>query len=227
LPGKALLDIACKPMLQWVFESASRAESLTDVLVATESPGICEWGEKVGIPVILTGKHPSGSDRIHEVMGRTDGDVYVNIQGDEPTLRPHHIELLISPFLSGSGAQVSTLKVAISSEEAADPNNVKVVTADDGRALYFSRYPVPYDRDGSGEAQHYKHIGLYAYTRDALELFHSLSPSSLEKMEQLEQLRFLQNGVPIQVLETPYDTIGVDTEADLELAAALLRDQSQ
>jgi 3-deoxy-manno-octulosonate cytidylyltransferase (CMP-KDO synthetase) len=212
-------------MLQWVFENASKAESLDEVLVATESPGICEWGEKVGIPVFLTGKHPSGSDRIHEVMGSTDADVYVNIQGDEPTVRAHHIDLLISPFLDGSGTQVSTLKVAISAEVAADPNNVKVVTADDHRALYFSRYPVPYDRDGSGEVQHFKHIGLYAYTRDALGLFHSLPPSSLEKTEQLEQLRFLQNGVRIQVLETPHDTIGVDTEADLERAAVLLREQ--
>jgi len=116
---------------------------------------------------------------------------------------------------------VTTLKVAVQPAEAADPSNVKVVTADNGSALYFSRYPVPYDRAGTGRVQHFKHIGLYAYTREALDLYHTLPQSSLELSESLDQLRFLQNGIPIFVAETPHDTVGVDTEADLERVIAM------
>jgi len=161
------------------------------------------------------------TDRLHEVMERTDADVYVNIQGDEPLLRAEHLEALLGPFLT-SDAQVTTLKVAVNETAARDPNNVKVVTDDSGRALYFSRWPLPFDRDGGGAVQRYKHIGLYAYTRAALSLFHSLPESSLESAEKLEQLRFLQHGVPILVIETAHDTVGVDTEADLERVSLLL-----
>jgi 3-deoxy-manno-octulosonate cytidylyltransferase (CMP-KDO synthetase) len=117
--------------------------------------------------------------------------------------------------------------VAIEDSAAQDPNNVKVVTDEFGRALYFSRHPIPYDRDGDGGIQRYKHIGIYAYSRAALSLFHSLPQSSLESAEKLEQLRFLQNGVPIHVVETPYDTVGVDTEADLQRVDLLLSGQGQ
>lgn len=225
LPGKALREIAGRPMIHWVYENAKRSPLLTDLIVATDSPEIQRSCEAASIPVTMTGEHPSGSDRLHEVMGRTDGDIYVNIQGDEPTLRPDHLELLLAPFLNGSGAQVTTLKVAIDVTSALDPNNVKVVTADDGRALYFSRCPIPFDRDGTGSVQHYKHIGLYAYTREALGLFHRLPQSSLELAERLEQLRYLQNGVPLFVAETPHDTVGVDTEADLQRVIALFSNQ--
>ncbi len=216
LPGKALREIAGRPMIHWVYFNAKRSPLLTDLAVATDSLEIQASCEAAGIPVYLTREHPSGTDRVHEVLTRTDADVYVNIQGDEPTLRPDQLELMLQPFLDGSGVQVSTLKVAVSAAEAADPNNVKVVTADSNLALYFSRYPLPYDRAGVGLARHFKHIGLYAYTRAALSLYHSLPQSSLELTESLDQLRFLQNGVPIYVAETPHDTVGVDTEADLE-----------
>jgi len=157
---------------------------------------------------------------------QTQGEsaVYVNIQGDEPMIAPEHLELLLQPFRSfrpsseDAGALVSTLKVAMSLEEARDPNNVKVVTAAGGRALYFSRALVPYDRDDGLEAvagTYYKHLGLYAFTPEALRRFHELPPSPLERRERLEQLRFLENGIPIIVLETTADTIGVDTEEDL------------
>ena len=221
LPGKALREIAGKPMLHWVYQNARRSPLLSDLVVATDSELIYQSCEQNGIPVTMTGEHPSGGDRLHEVMLRTDGDVYANIQGDEPTLRPDHLELLLTPFLDGGQAQVTTLKVAMGAAAAQDPNNVKVVTAEDGRALYFSRCPVPFDRDGAGEVQYYKHIGLYAYTRQALALFHSLPQSTLELAEKLEQLRYLQHGVPIHVAETPYDTVGVDTEADLQRVIAL------
>ena len=216
LPGKALREIAGKPMIHWVYLNAKRSPLLTDLAVATDSPEIQASCEAAGIPVLLTREHPSGTDRVQEVLTRTDADIYVNIQGDEPTLRPDHLELMLAPFTNGSGARVTTLKVAINPAEAADPNNVKVVTADTGNALYFSRFAIPYDRAGTSQIQHFKHIGLYAYTREALELYHSLPQSSLELSESLDQLRFLQNGVPIYVAETPYDTVGVDTEADLQ-----------
>jgi 3-deoxy-manno-octulosonate cytidylyltransferase (CMP-KDO synthetase) len=223
LPGKVLRDIAGKPMLYWVYRNAGKSGLLSDLLVATDSDLVLEFCEREGIPVILTGRHPSGTDRLREVMERVDADIYINIQGDEPTLRPEHIEAIVSPFLKGDAhVQTATLKVAVDESAAQDPNNVKVVTDDFGRALYFSRYPIPFDRDGAGMVRRFKHIGIYAYTRAALALFHSLPESSLESAEKLEQLRFLQNGVAMYVVETPYDTVGVDTEADLQRVNLLL-----
>jgi len=193
-------------------------------MVATDSEKVEEYCGWHGIPVMRTGKHPSGSDRLHEVMERTDGDLYVNIQGDEPTIRADQIELLLRPLLDGEG-EVATLKVAIDGVAAQDPNCVKVVTDRRGRALYFSRFPIPFDRGAGGLTQFYKHIGLYGYTRAALNLFHDLPQSRLELAEKLEQLRYLENGIDILVLETPHDTIGVDTQADLNRAAAFLLKQ--
>ncbi|MGO9272389.1 MAG: 3-deoxy-manno-octulosonate cytidylyltransferase [Terriglobia bacterium] len=174
-----------------------------------------------------SGPDAAGSSRdVAETQG--ESAVYVNIQGDEPMIAPEHLELLLQPFRplgplrpfrEDAGAQVSTLKVAMSLAEARDANNVKVVTGGGGRALYFSRALVPYDRDTGLEAgtagTYYKHLGLYAYTAEALRRFHELPPSPLERRERLEQLRFLENGIPIIVLETTADTIGVDTEEDL------------
>ncbi len=221
LPGKALRLIAGRPMIHRVYENARRSPLLSALTVATDSPEIEQSCRDAGIPVMLTGEHPSGGDRLHEVLTRTQADIYVNIQGDEPTLRPDHLDALLTPLLNGNGAQVTTLKVALDAQAAQDPNTVKVVTADDGRALYFSRYAIPFDRDGAGNVAYFKHIGLYAYTRAALSLFHSLPQSPLEKAESLEQLRFLQNNVPLYVSETPHDTVGVDTEADLQRVIAL------
>ncbi len=221
LPGKVLRSIAGKAMVHWVYECAKQSSQLNDLVVATDSEDVRQYCSTHEIPVTMTGRHPSGSDRLHEVMERTNGDVYVNIQGDEPTLRPDHIDVLLRPILAGE-FEVTTLKVAVDDGAARDPNNVKVVTDERGRALYFSRYPIPYDRDGNGMIRYYKHIGIYAYTRPALSRFHQLPQSSLELAEKLEQLRFLQNGIPIFVAETPYDTIGVDTEADLQRVSALL-----
>jgi 3-deoxy-manno-octulosonate cytidylyltransferase (CMP-KDO synthetase) len=216
LPGKVLRLIAGKPMVYWVYRNARRSSLLGELIVATDSAEVFEACRECAIPVTMTGEHASGGDRLYEVMQRTSADIYVNIQGDEPTLRPEHIDLLLAPFLKGPDVQVTTLKTAIDAETARDPNVVKVVTGDDGRALYFSRLPIPYDREETGAARHYKHIGLYAYRREALALFHQLPQSSLEIWEKLEQLRFLQSGVPIHVAETEHDTVGVDTEADLQ-----------
>lgn len=221
LPGKVLRTIAGRPMLYWVYRNARRSQLLTELIVATDSDRVERFCLEQGIPVMMTGRHPSGTDRLHEVMERTDADIYVNIQGDEPLLRAEHLEALLTPFLTGA-AQVTTLKVAIDDAAAQDPNNVKVVCDDSGRALYFSRHPIPFDRDGRGDVQRYKHIGIYAYSRTALAMFHSFAESTLEAAEKLEQLRLLQNGIPILVVETAHDTVGVDTEADLQKVALLL-----
>jgi 3-deoxy-manno-octulosonate cytidylyltransferase (CMP-KDO synthetase) len=145
----------------------------------------------------------------------------VNIQGDEPTIRADHIDMLLWPILNGE-AEVTTLKVAMDEAAAKNANCVKVVTDHRGQALYFSRFPIPFDRDATGAIPYYKHIGIYGYSRSALDRFHSLPQSPLELAEKLEQLRYLENGIAILVAETPYDTIGVDTEADLELAREFL-----
>lgn len=225
LPGKVLLRIGQKPMIHWVYERASQSRLLQELIVATDNDTVRQYCTSQGIPVLLTGKHPSGSDRLHEVMERTSGDIYVNIQGDEPTIRAEHIELLLHPLLEAK-CEVSTLKVAIDAKTAQNPNVVKVVTDQEGRALYFSRSLIPFERDGNAGSRYYKHIGLYGYTRAALQQFHSLPQSSLELAEKLEQLRYLENGIAVYVAETTYDTIGVDTQADLEKAASLLIAQS-
>jgi 3-deoxy-manno-octulosonate cytidylyltransferase (CMP-KDO synthetase) len=221
LPGKVLLHIGDKPMIHWVYDRARQSTLLNELLVATDSRSVYQYCTSFKIPVILTQEHASGSDRLYEVLERTDGDVYVNIQGDEPTISAAHVELLLQPILSGA-AEVTTLKVAMDTTTAQNPNCVKVITNHQGYALYFSRFPIPFDRDGQGGISFFKHIGLYGYTRKALMQFHSLPQSPLELAEKLEQLRFLENGTPIFVAETQQDTIGVDTEEDLEQARAFL-----
>jgi len=221
LPGKVLLHIGDKPMVHWVYDRARQSSLLDELLVATDSRSVHQYCTSFNIPVLLTQEHASGSDRLHEVMERTGGDVYINIQGDEPTISAAHVELLLQPILRGE-AEVATLKVAIDKATAQNPNCVKVVTDKQGRALYFSRYPIPFDRDSAGCIAYYKHIGLYGYTRSALARFHGLPQSSLELAEKLEQLRFMENGTSILVAETMQDTIGVDTEEDLERARAFL-----
>ena len=216
-----MLPIGDRPMIHRVYERARKSTLLDELLVATDSHEVYKYCKSKDIPAMLTLEHPSGSDRLYEVVKRTDGGFYVNIQGDEPTVSVKHIDLLLHPLISGK-AEVSTLKTVIDKTAAQNPNCVKVVTDTAGRALYFSRHPVPFDQDGANNISHYKHIGLYGYTRAALELFHSMPQSPLELAEKLEQLRFLENGVTITVMETPYDTIGVDTKEDLEKARAFL-----
>jgi 3-deoxy-manno-octulosonate cytidylyltransferase (CMP-KDO synthetase) len=225
LPGKVLLQIGDKPMVHWVYDRARLSSLLSELLVATDSRTVQQYCLSYKIPVMLTREHPSGSDRLHEVMERTDGDIYVNIQGDEPTIRADHIELLLRPILNRE-AEITTLKTAIDEAAAQNANCVKVVTDNRGRALYFSRFPIPFDRDAAGAVRFYKHIGLYAYTRAALDRFHRMPQSTLELAEKLEQLRYLENGIAILVAETPHDTIGVDTEADLERAREFLASES-
>ena len=204
-------------MIAWVYENARRATSLSHLLVATDSTEIETYCREHGIPALMTSReHKSGTDRLAEVMAKEPAAIYVNIQGDEPMITPEHVERLLRPFHDDPATLVATLKVAIDAETALDPNVVKVVTDHLNRALYFSRARIPFDRDELGQVQYYKHQGFYAFTAEALKTFHRLPPSPLEKLEKLEQLRYLENGIDIIVMETPLDTIGVDTEEDLQ-----------
>jgi 3-deoxy-manno-octulosonate cytidylyltransferase (CMP-KDO synthetase) len=165
--------------------------------------------------------HRSGTERVHEISNSVTADVYINVQGDEPLVHPEQIATLIE-VMKDPAVQVGTVKTPCPPEEIRNPNAVKVVTIPGGRALYFSRATIPFDRDNTGP-RYFKHLGLYAYRKSALDLFVSKPESTLEKSERLEQLRFLENGIPIYVGETPHDSVGVDTEEDLQRAAEILR----
>jgi 3-deoxy-manno-octulosonate cytidylyltransferase (CMP-KDO synthetase) len=223
LPRKVLREVSGKPLLAWVVEAARACPQLDRILVATDSEEVVALCRQLNCPVQLTSTDlPSGTDRVHAVAQLHDAEIYVNIQGDEPLLRPAHIAALLRPF-ANPHADVTTLKVLCTPENIANPNAVKVVTAGDGRALYFSRATIPYHRDASDPVPPYwKHIGLYAYRKAALNAFPALPASALERAERLEQLRFLENGLPLFVEPTEHDTIGVDTEADLLLVAQFL-----
>ena len=196
------------------------------VVVATDSEEVASVCRERGIPVVMTSPDcPSGSDRVREVARQIDADIYVNIQGDEPTLTVDFFPPLLAPF-DRSDVDVTTLSVPCPREEIENPNAVKVVAALDGRALYFSRATIPFDRDGMGFTGYRKHLGIYAYRKAALEKFAALPPGNLERLERLEQLRLLENGLTIYVADAPRDTIGVDTEEDLARAEALLSSQT-
>lgn len=196
------------------------------VVVATDSEEVAEACRARSIPVEMTSVDcPSGSDRVREVAGRIDADIYVNIQGDEPTLSPDFFPPLVRLF-DRPEVLVGTLAVQCPPQDFQNPNAVKVVTALDGRALYFSRAAIPFDRDAVGFTGYRKHLGIYAYRKAALERFAALAPSPLEKLERLEQLRLLENGIAIYVADAPRDTIGVDTEEDLARAEAELQSRS-
>jgi 3-deoxy-manno-octulosonate cytidylyltransferase (CMP-KDO synthetase) len=222
LARKVLRIIAGRPMLAWVYEAARACPQLNRVVIATDSDEVAELCHQNNWSVQLTSADlASGTDRVHAISLQLDADIYVNIQGDEPLLKPEHITALLRPF-THPYVEVSTLKVLCTPENITNPNAVKVVTATDGRALYFSRATIPFDRD-SVLPPYWKHIGLYAYRKATLQLFPTLRPSALEHIERLEQLRFLENGIDIHVEPTDFDTIGVDTEEDLHRVEALLR----
>jgi 3-deoxy-manno-octulosonate cytidylyltransferase (CMP-KDO synthetase) len=217
-----LREIAGKPLVVRVYEAVRLCLELEDAIIATDSTEIMEICAQHGCNAQMTsGLHRSGTERVHEVSGAVAADVYLNVQGDEPLTRPEHIAALIE-LMSDPDIAVGTLKTTAKPEDAKNPNAVKVVTDAFGKALYFSRATIPHDRDGSG-IPYFKHLGFYAYRKSALDRFVSLPESSLERCEKLEQLRFLENGVCIHVQETPYDTVGVDTEEDLRRVEAILR----
>jgi 3-deoxy-manno-octulosonate cytidylyltransferase (CMP-KDO synthetase) len=222
LSRKVLRPIAGRPMVEWVWRAAHDSGRMDPVLVATDSEEVLAVCRERSIPVAMTSPEcASGSDRVREVARQLDADIYVNIQGDEPTLTPHFFGPLLALFQRPE-VEVATLAVHCPPGEFTNPNAVKVVTALDGRALYFSRATIPFDRDQTGFPGYRKHLGIYAYRKAALERFAALPPSPLEKLERLEQLRLLENGIGIYVAEAPADTIGVDTEEDLRRAESFL-----
>jgi 3-deoxy-manno-octulosonate cytidylyltransferase (CMP-KDO synthetase) len=223
LSRKVLRLIAGRPMVEWVWRAAAGSGLMDPVIVATDAEEVVTVCRDLGIPVTMTSADcASGSDRVREVARQIDADIYVNIQGDEPTLTPAFFPPLLKLF-DRPEVQVATLAVRCPALEASDPNAVKVVTALDGRALYFSRATIPFDRDRAGFAGYRKHLGIYAYRKAALERFASLPPSWIEHVERLEQLRMLDHGMDIYVAAAPRDTIGVDTEADLMRAETALK----
>lgn len=222
LPRKALREIAGKPLIGVVYEAVRRSPLLADVIIATDSDEIMNVCRRYGWKAQMTAStHRSGTERVHEVSCRESADVYINVQGDEPMVRPEQIATLLQ-VMGNPEAQVGTLMTRASEIDIPSPNAVKVVTDVVGRALYFSRATIPFDRDRA-KPRYFKHLGLYAYRKAALDRFLSLPESSLERSERLEQLRFLENGISIFCAETPYDSVGVDTEEDLQRVIELLK----
>jgi 3-deoxy-manno-octulosonate cytidylyltransferase (CMP-KDO synthetase) len=222
LTRKVLRPLVGRFMVEWVWRAAVACRLMDPVVVATDAAEVADACRRQAIPVLLTSPNcVSGSDRVREAALHIDADIYVNIQGDEPTLTPDFFPPLLRLF-DRPQVEVATLAVPCPAAEFANPNAVKVVVALDGRALYFSRATIPFDRDCTGFIGYRKHLGIYAYRKAALERFATLPPSPFETLEKLEQLRFLENGIDIYVAEAPRDTIGVDTEEDLARAEAAL-----
>lgn len=222
LPRKMLREIAGKPLIGVVYQAVRSSPLLARVLVATDSEEILGVCREHGWDAQMTSSsHRSGTERVHEVSCREAADVYINVQGDEPLVRSEQIATLLQ-VMENPAAQVGTVMTPAAGVDIRNPNAVKVVTDLHRRALYFSRATIPFDRDGT-QPRYFKHLGLYAYRKPALDRFVTLPESSLEKNERLEQLRFLENGVPIYVGETPYDSVGVDTEEDLQRVIEILK----
>ena len=223
-PGKPLADIAGKPMFFHVYERAIKCSKLTKVVLATDDERILSAAQALGVPAILTRKdHPSGTDRVLEaaqLLNLPDDSVIVNIQGDEPLLAPAMLTELVCPFISPD-IEVTTLARRITQNEAGNINQVKVVFSRTGNALYFSRLPIPCYRDGQEEI-FFGHIGLYAFRMNALRKFVTLGPSRLEIAEKLEQLRLLENDIPIHVVLTEHKSIGVDKPEDIKTICEIL-----
>ena len=223
-PGKPLADIDGRPMIWHVYEQARQCAELSSVVLATDDDRIRTAAEKWGIPVVMTRTdHPSGTDRVLEAavkMKLASDAVVINIQGDEPALEPAMLTELVRPF-SAQEIQATTLARKINGQEAANPDLVKVVFAENGGALYFSRSPIPYHRNAQKD-KFYGHIGIYAFRMKILKKFVALDQSRLEITEKLEQLRLLENNIPIQVVLTDHQTIGVDRPEDLERVSKII-----
>lgn len=233
--GKVLADILGKPMVQHVYERTAKAAMVSEVIVATDDERVAAAVRTFGGRVEMTDKgHETGTDRLAEVAARLDSDIIVNVQGDEPLIEPAMIDEAIKPLVEDTSVLMGTLKSRIKTlHDFLSQNVVKVVTDRAGFALYFSRSPLPNFRDKwndlkdekfvSGKILCYKHVGLYVYRRDFLLQYARMSPTFLELAEKLEQLRVLENGFRIKVVETEFETIGVDTPADLEKVVEKLK----
>jgi 3-deoxy-manno-octulosonate cytidylyltransferase (CMP-KDO synthetase) len=222
-PGKPLVEIYGKPMIQWVYERATKCNGVTDILVATCDQEIIDRVAAFGGKAVMTSnKHTSGTDRIAEAAENIEADIIVNIQGDEPLMESANIELVAKALLSDSEAGMSSLMYAISETEAQDPNLVKVVVNRLNRAMYFSRSPLPYQRKPLEGQPIFGHAGIYAYKRDFLFTYSRLSSTPLEQSESLEQLRALEHGYIIAMSQTDARPVGVDTPEDMEQVCQIL-----
>jgi len=221
LPRKMLREIAGEPLLALTYQAVRHCPQLDEVVVATDSDEIFQFCRRRGFGVRMTSpSHRSGTERAHEISTVIPADIYIDVQGDEPLTRPEHIATLIE-VMRRPEVEVGTLKTPAADVDINNPGAVKVVTDAAGRALYFSRATIPFDRDGA-RPRYYKHLGIYGHRKDALNKFVGWPESSLERCERLEQLRFLENGVPIYVGETAFDTVGVDTEEDVQRVEKIL-----
>lgn len=221
-PGKLIQILKDKPIIRHVYDNTVATGLFNDVFVVTDSDIIYNEITKNGGKAIMSKKeHESGSDRIAEAVAEMNVDVVVNVQGDEPFIKKEPLEKLVQLFKDPT-VLVASLMRKISKEEASNPNNVKVVSDKSGNALYFSRSIVPYQRDEKTKNDYFLHVGVYAYKKDALMNFTKWPQSSLEKIEKLEQLRYLENGIKIKMAETDYYNIAIDTPEDLEKAKSFL-----
>ena len=224
-PEKVLAPLCGKPMIQWVYENAARSEA-DEVIIATDSEKVIIAAKEFNAHCVMTkSDHPSGTDRINEaVSGRNDIDIVINVQGDEPLIPHEVINKLIALMKNDQLVEMATVAVPKErSEIAADPNKVKVVVASNSKALYFSRAPIPFCRDNDNDNKMLLHWGIYGYRYQTLQKFVALPESVLEKCEKLEQLRALENGIGIDVIQSNLESIGVDTEKDLRNAEARLK----
>jgi 3-deoxy-manno-octulosonate cytidylyltransferase (CMP-KDO synthetase) len=223
-----LAEIGGRPMIEHVYRRASQARSIASVIVATDDARIASAVTAFGGEVRMTSSsHQSGTDRLAEVARGLSCDLIVNVQGDEPLIEPAMIDEAVAPFGIDPQLRMSTLRRRIENQtDLLNPNVTKVVVDRDGYALYFSRLPIPFVRVDSAAAPSWRHVGLYVYRRDTLMALAGLAPTPLERSEALEQLRALEHGISIKVIETHYDSIGVDTPDDLERVRAILADQA-
>ena len=223
-PGKVLANLGGKPIVQWVWER-TKASKADEVIVASDSEEVIRAVQAFGGNAQMTSpNHPSGSDRIWEVASKLDCDIIINVQGDEPFMEPTVIDQLIDVMQENPAPDMATVVVPSTREQIANnPNSPKVVVSADNTALYFSRSPIPFLREGGTDMPLYKHWGIYAYSRAALSKFVSLPESPLEKCEKLEQLRALENGMKIKVIKTNFQSIGIDTPEDLIQAEQYLK----
>ena len=225
--GKVLADILGKPMIQHVWERAKQARALDEVIIACDHEAVADAARKFGAKWVMTSKgHASGTDRIAEIINPLDVKIVVNIQGDEPLIHPTMIDSVARALLDDPRVSMATVMKKIEDPNLInDPNIVKVVTDKNNFALYFSRAAIPYLAVNSDIKQpvYFKHIGLYGYTKDFLFIYKNLPASNLENIEKLEQLRALEEGFKIKVIETKFDTIGVDTPSDLEKVKEYLK----
>ena len=221
-PGKLMQMLGKKPIIRHVYDNTVATGLFKDVLIVTDSGIIYkEIKENGGEAIMSKKKHESGSDRIAEAVAEMNVEIIVNVQGDEPFIKKEPLEKLVRLF-NEPDVQVASLMRRISKEEAGNPNNVKVVTDRSGYALYFSRSIIPYQRDERTNTGYFLHVGVYAYKKDVLMNFTKWPQSSLEKIEKLEQLRYLENGIKIKMAETDYNNIAIDTPEDLEKAKLFL-----